>query len=84
MRRLEEERDLLKKSRAVLCQGARVKCRFMNENRHEYPLAIMCRVLQVARAGFYAWLQCPVSDWSKDDTRLLELIRHSYVASPGV
>ncbi|WP_422098433.1 IS3 family transposase [Variovorax sp.] len=84
MRRVEEERDLLKKSRAVRCQGARVKYRFMNEHRHEYPLAMMCGVLQVARAGFYAWLQCPVSDRAKDDTRLLELIRHSYAASHGV
>ncbi|MGE8450294.1 MAG: IS3 family transposase [Pseudomonadales bacterium] len=84
MRRVEEERDLPKKPRAVLCQGARVKYRFMNEHRHEYPLAMMCRVLQVARAGFCAWLQCPVSDRSKDDTRLLDLIRHSYAASHGV
>lgn len=61
-----------------------MKYRFMSEHRHEYPLAMMCRVLQVARAGFYAWLQCPVSDRSKDDTRLLELIRHSYTASHGV
>jgi len=61
-----------------------VKYRFMSEHRHEYQLAMMCRVLQVARAGFYAWLQCPVSDRSKDDTRLLELIRHSYTASHGV
>lgn len=82
MRRIEEERDLLKKSRAVLCQGVRVKYRFMNEHRQEYPLALMCRVLQVARAGFYAWLQCPVSNRAKDDSRLLELIRSSFAASP--
>jgi len=56
----------------------------MNEHRQEYPLALMCRVLQVAHAGFYAWLQCPVSDRAKDDSRLLELIRNSYVASHGV
>lgn len=61
-----------------------MKYRFMNEHRREYPLAMMCRVLQVARAGFYAWLQCPESDRAKDDTRLLELIRHSYAASHGV
>ena len=61
-----------------------MKYRFMNEHRHEYPLALMCRVLQVARAGFYAWLQCPMSDRARDDTRLLELIRHSYAASHGV
>ena len=35
LRRMEEERDLLKKIRAVLCQGTRVKYRFMNEHRHD-------------------------------------------------
>lgn len=61
-----------------------MKYRFMNEHRQEYPLTLMCRVLQVSRAGFYAWLQCPVSDRAKDDSRLLELIRNSYAASHGV
>ncbi|AFU45180.1 transposase [Acidovorax sp. KKS102] len=58
-----------------------MKYRFMNEHRHEYPLALMCKVLQVGRAGFYAGLKCPLSERAKDDARLLEFIRHSYVAS---
>ena len=41
-----------KKSRAVLCQGARVKYRFINDHRQEFRSVTMCRVLQVARAGF--------------------------------
>lgn len=56
----------------------------MNEHRHEFPLALMCRVLQAARVGLCTWLQCPLSVRAKDDTRLLELIRHSYAASHGV
>ena len=61
-----------------------MKYRFMDEHRHEFSLTLMCRVLQVARAGFYVWLQCPVSDRAMEDSRLLELIRHSYAASHGV
>ncbi|EWE59961.1 hypothetical protein L442_05559, partial [Klebsiella pneumoniae BIDMC 13] len=38
----------------------------------------MCRVLKVARAGFYVWLHNPVSAGEKDNQRLLELIRDSY------
>lgn len=83
MRRLGEERDLLKKA-AVLCQGARVKYRFMNEHRHEYSLVLMCRVLKVARAGFYQWLNKPLSDRATEDKRLVEVIRNSYAASGGV
>jgi putative transposase len=44
----------------------------------------MCRVLRIARAGFYAWLHKPVSDRAIEDQRLLELIRASYSASRGV
>lgn len=44
----------------------------------------MCRVLQVTRAGFYAWLHKPLSDRAIEDERLLDLIRASYAASGGV
>jgi putative transposase len=42
---------------------------------------MMCRVLQVARAGFYAWLHKPLSDRAIEDRRLLTLIQASYMAS---
>ncbi len=44
----------------------------------------MCRVLNVARAGFYAWLHNPVSARDNDNQRLLMLIRDSYALSGGV
>ena len=61
-----------------------MKYRFMNEHRHEYSLVLMCRVLKVARAGFYQWLHKPLSDRDIEDRRLVEVIRHSYAASGGV
>ena len=44
----------------------------------------MCRLLEVARSGFYAWLHKPLSERAIEDRRLLELIRASYAASGGV
>lgn len=44
----------------------------------------MCRVLYVARAGFYAWLHNSVSARDKDNQRLLTLIRDSYSLSGRV
>lgn len=61
-----------------------MKYRFMNEHRHEFALTLMCRVLRVARAGFYQWLHEPVSERAREDERLLDLIRSSYAASHGV
>ncbi|MFA3780172.1 MULTISPECIES: IS3 family transposase [Yersinia] len=84
LKRTEEERDILKKGRAVLCKGARLKYRFINEHRTVWGVMTMCRVLNVARAGFYAWLHNPVSARDKDNQRLLTLIRDSYALSGGV
>jgi putative transposase len=61
-----------------------VKYRFINEHRHEFRIATMCRVLRVARGGFYQWLHKPVSDRTIEDQRLLGKIRESYAASSGV
>ncbi len=44
----------------------------------------MCRVLKIARAGYYAWLHAPESQRTKEDKRLLQLIRSSYDASYGI
>ncbi len=61
-----------------------MKYRFMNEHRHTWSLVTMCRLLQVARAGFYKWLHQPESDRAKEDARLLSLLRDSWRASGGV
>lgn len=45
---------------------------------------MMCRLLEVAPSGYYAWLKKPVSDRAKEDKRLLRLIRASFAASQGV
>ena len=44
----------------------------------------MCRLLEVAPSGYYAWLQQPVSNRAEEDSRLLRLIRPSFVASHGI
>lgn len=61
-----------------------MKYRFMNEHRQEFAVTLMCRVLKVNRAGFYAWLHQPESKRHKEDQRLLGLIRNSYAGSHGV
>lgn len=61
-----------------------MKYRFMNEHRLQYAITTLCRVLQVARAGFHRWLHKPVSDRENENGRLLGLIHDSYAASRGV
>ena len=42
---------------------------------------MMCRVLRVARSGYYAWLKTPLSERAIEDLRLLKLNKDSYAAS---
>lgn len=58
-----------------------MKYAYVLQNREQYPVKRMCRVLAVSRSGYYAWLSRPPSQRSIDDQRLLELIRESYDAS---
>ena len=59
-------------------QDVRVKYTFINAHRREFDTAVMCRLLEVSRSGFYEWLRKPLSDRAVDDQRLLSLIRAAY------
>jgi putative transposase len=52
--------------------------------RASLPVEIMCRVIEVAPSGHYAWLKQPLSNRGQEDARLLRLIRASFVASHGI
>jgi putative transposase len=58
--------------------------KFIDAHRDEYSIQMMCRLLGVARAGYYAWREHPVSDRAQEDARLLRLIRASFTASHGI
>jgi len=57
---------------------------FIKANRNEHGVQTMCCLLDVHRSGYYAWLKKPVSDRAQEDSRLLRLIRASFVASHGI
>lgn len=65
-------------------QSIRRKYAFIKAHRGEYDTAVMCRLLDVSRSGFYQWLHQPLSDRPLEDQRLLGLIRAAYTASHGV
>jgi putative transposase len=58
--------------------------KFIKANQCKHNVRMMCRLLEVAPSGYYAWLKNPISDRAKEDKRLLKLIRASFEASQGV
>jgi len=52
-------------------------------HRSEFPLTLMCRVLQVSRGGFYAWARRPLSARAQQDTQLQVAIAASHRRSTG-
>lgn len=51
------------------------------QHRAEYPIWLMCRVLVVSRAGFYAWLHRASSSRARTDARLRVAIQGIHAES---
>ena len=67
-----------------LSAGARQVYKFIDAHRDEFSVQVMCRLLGVARSGYYEWLKHPICNRAKEDARLLRLIRAAFVASHGI
>jgi putative transposase len=57
--------------------------RFIQAEKATYPVAVLCRALQVSRAGYYAWACRRVSTRAQADAALTEQIRTIHNGSRG-
>ncbi|MCM3269532.1 IS3 family transposase [Paenibacillus elgii] len=57
IRDLEEENEILKKGDALLRQRPALIYPFIHEHRCQFRVEKLCALFQVARSGYYAWLQ---------------------------
>ena len=57
---------------------------FIQAQRATFSVQTLCRVLDVAPSGYYAWLKQPLSHHASEDARLLRLIRAAFIASQGI
>jgi transposase InsO family protein len=62
----------------LLREGDEVKFAVVAAKKADYPVAALCRVLEVSRAGFYAWSTRPEAKHAIDDRRLGVLVRESF------
>ncbi|MBH5400744.1 transposase [Bradyrhizobium sp. CNPSo 4010] len=55
----------------------------MKTHRDAYPVRLMCAVLEVSPAGYYAWHDRPLSERTKSNVALLAAVRQFHQESSG-
>jgi putative transposase len=58
-----------------------MRFRFIDEHRDEFPITLMCKVLEVSSSGYYAWRKRPPSKREMANQALYEKIRIVYEES---
>jgi putative transposase len=61
-----------------------MRYRCIDRRRKQYPVRMMCRLLQVSHSGYYAWRGRPESQRAKTDRELTRMIRQIHADSDGV
>ena len=60
-----------------------MRYRFVQQHSGQFPVAVLCRVLQVTRSGYYAWRKRSPSERHKHNETLLDQIRTFFERSKG-
>lgn len=58
-----------------------MKYAFITAHQAEFPISLMCRVLEIARSGYYKWLSQSPSARERVNAALTEAIKAAYTAS---
>ena len=58
-----------------------MKYRFISDHRERANVGLMCKVLNISRSGYYAWLKRPRSRRSKENRKLADHIRITHAKS---
>jgi transposase InsO family protein len=60
-----------------------MRYRFIQAEKAVYPVEVLCRVLEVARSGFYAWGRRPLGIRAQQNQGLVTQIRTCYQTARG-
>ncbi len=58
-----------------------MKYQFIAHHRQEYPISVMCRVLEVSVSGYYAWSKRSPSQRNREDAQLAEQVKMAFHAN---
>jgi putative transposase len=81
LRRLQRENDVLRMERDVLKKAMAIfthDVRWNTGHAQQFPIGLMCRVLEVAVSGYYAWKTRTPGPRQQEDERLCGLITQTF------
>lgn len=61
-----------------------MRYQFIAQYQHEYPITVMCRVLEVSVSGYYAWGKRTLSQHARSDAQLTEQVKTAFQANRGM
>ncbi|SNT40139.1 Transposase InsO and inactivated derivatives [Tropicimonas sediminicola] len=67
----------------VLRGEKQMRLAFVEEHRNEFPVARLCKVMDVSPRGYRAWRRRPLSNIQRNDMVVLAHIREQFALSPG-
>lgn len=65
----------LRKSDGILLEGKQVRLEFIGQHREYWPVAVLCRVLEVTRVANYKWLHRKYSKTQVKQNRFVNEIK---------
>src|SRR2546427_3942919 len=60
-----------------------MKYQFIEQHKHEFPVVVMCRVLEVSESGYYAWRKRPACQHQREDAHITQKIRQVFELHQG-
>ncbi|WP_449308606.1 IS3 family transposase [Paludisphaera soli] len=81
VKRLQTERDILKKATAFFAGESFLRYDFVERHRGRWPVRTMCRVLRVSPGGYYDWRGRPASARALRSGALVEAVRDVHGAT---
>jgi putative transposase len=61
-----------------------VKYAWIRQHRDSFPVAVMCRVLEVSTSGYYAWIDRPPSPRAQRHRQIQAAVQQAHAESHGV
>ena len=60
-----------------------MKYQFIEQYKNEFPVVVMCHVLEVSESGYYAQLKRPTSQHQREDAQIKQEIRQVFFTHQG-